>query len=274
MPGVTRVVLTLSMALGAVLVVAGAVTSAVGLVGLMLPAIKAGFVAISAAAAGVGSAIATYFLPVTAAIAGVVLAVYLLKRAWETNFGGIRDVVLGTWNKIKLVFEGVKTLISSLSGSTGQMSAELANRLKSAGLLGFVVTVFKVYYRVREYLSGLWEAFSHAFGRIRAILEPAVKAMISAYATLYKAIFSVVEIFGVSANSVDGSAWRQFGSVVGTVAGVLLQGLAYALRIVVWNITMVVKALAIVVRSVVWVGKVIVGSLIYATKFIYNFCFR
>ena len=271
MPGVTRVVLTLSMALGAVLVVAGAVTSAVGLVGLMLPAIKAGFIAISASAAGVGSAIATYFLPVTAAIAGVVLAVYLLKRAWETNFGGIRDVVLGTWNKIKLVFEGVKTLISSLSGSTGQMSAELANRLKSAGLLGFVVTVFKVYYRVREYLSGLWEAFSHAFGRIRAILEPAVKAMISAYATLYKAIFSVVEIFGVSANSADGSAWRKFGSVVGTVAGVLLQGLAYALRIVVWNITMVVKALAIVVRSVVWVGKVIVGSLIYATKFIYKF---
>ncbi len=56
----------------------------------MLPAIKAGFVAISAAATGVGSAIATYFLPVTATIAGVVLAVYLLKRAWETNFAGIR----------------------------------------------------------------------------------------------------------------------------------------------------------------------------------------
>ena len=91
------------------------------------------------------------------------------------------------------------------------------------------------------------------------------------YCEVYKAIFSVVEIFGVSANSVDGSAWRKFGSVVGTVAGVLLQGLAYALRIVVWNITMVVKALAIVVRSVVWVGKVIVGSLIYATKFIYKF---
>jgi len=95
--------------------------------------------------------------------------------------------------------------------------------------------------------------------------------MMSAYATLYKAIFSVVEIFGVSANSADGSAWRKFGAVVGTVAGVLLQGLAYALRIVVWNITMVVKALAIVVRSVVWVGKVIVGSLIYAAKFIYKF---
>jgi phage-related protein len=40
---------------------------------------------------------------------------------------------------------------------------------------------------------------------------------------------------------------------------------------VVWNITLVVKALAIVVRSVVWVGKVIVGSLSDATKFIYKF---
>jgi TP901 family phage tail tape measure protein len=271
MPGVTRVILTLSMALGAVLVVAGSVTSAVGLIGLMLPAVKVGFLAISTAAAGMGPTIAASFFPVTAVIAGVVLAVYLLKRAWETNFGGIRDAVSGAWNKIKLVFEGVKTLMGSLSGSTGQMSAELAEKLRSVGLLGFVITVFKVFYRVREGLAGLWGAFSHAFSRIRTILEPVTKSLGSAFGALFKAIFSVGEILGITANAADGSGWRTFGSVIGTVAGVLLQGLAYALRIVVWNITMVVKALAFVVKSVVWVGKVIVGSLIYALKFINKF---
>jgi len=271
MPGVTRVILGLSMALGTILVVAGAVTAAVGMVGLMLPAIKAGFVAISAALAGVGSAVATYFLPVTAIIAGVILSVYLLKRAWETNFGGIQDVITGAWNKISLVFQGIRELLGSLSGGVGQMSAELAQKLESAGLLGFVVTVFKAYYRVREALAGLWGAFSHAFGRIRAILEPTVRTLMSAYAALASAVFSVVEIFGVAASATDGSSWRTFGTVIGTVAGVLLQGLAFALKIVAWNLSLIVRALAVVVRSVVWVGKIIVGSLVGATKFIYKF---
>jgi hypothetical protein len=271
MPGVTRVVLGLSMALGTILVVAGAVTAAVGMVGLMLPAIKAGFVAISAALAGVGSAVATYFLPVTAIIAGVILSVYLLKRAWETNFGGIQEIITGAWNKVSLVFRGIRELVGSLSGGVGQMSAELAQKLQSAGLLGFVVTVFKAYYRVREAMAGLWGAFSHAFGRIRAILEPTVRTLMSAYAALASAIFSVVEIFGVAASTTDGSSWRTFGTVIGTVAGVLLQGLAFALKIVAWNLSLIVRALAVVVRSVVWVGKVIVGSLVGATKFIYKF---
>lgn len=271
MPGVTRVVLGLSMALGTILVVAGAVTAAVGMVGLMLPAIKAGFVAISAALAGVGSAVATYFLPATAIIAGVILSVYLLKRAWETNFGGIQEIITGAWNKVSLVFRGIRELVGSLSGGVGQMSAELAQKLESAGLLGFVVTVFKAYYRVREALAGLWGAFSHAFGRIRAILEPTVRTLMSAYAALASAVFSVVEIFGVAASATDGSSWRTFGTVIGTVAGVLLQGLAFALKIVAWNLSLIVRALAVVVRSVVWVGKVIVGSLVGAAKFIYKF---
>ena len=195
----------------------------------------------------------------------------MLKRAWETNFGGIQDVITGAWNKVSLVFQGIRELVGSLSGGVGQMSAELAKKLESAGLLGFVVTVFKAYYRVREALAGLWAAFSHAFGRIRAILEPTVRTLMSAYAALASAVFSVVEIFGVAASATDGSSWRTFGTVIGTVAGVLLQGLAFALKIVAWNLSLIVRTLAVVVRSVVWVGKIIVGSLIGATKFIYKF---
>jgi TP901 family phage tail tape measure protein len=271
MPGLTRVVLGLSMALGAILVAAGSVTAAIGLVGVGLPAVQAGIVAVGAALSGVGSVIATWFLPVTAVIAGVILAVYLLKRTWETNFGGIRDTVLAAWNKIRLVFEGIKALIGSLSSGMGQMSAELANKLKAAGLLGFVVTVFKVYYRVREALAGLWGAFSHAIERIHAILGPTVGALMSAFGALARAVFSVTEIFGIAAGSADGSTWRGFGVVIGTLAGVLLQGLAFALKIVAWNLTVIFRTLAVVVRAFVWAGKIIVGALVHAAKFINKF---
>lgn len=271
MPGLTRVVLTLSMALGAVLVVAGGVIAAAGTIGLMLPAIKAGLAAMGAAVAGVGSAFATYFLPVVAIIGGVVLAVYLLKRAWETNFGGIRDTILGAWEKVKLVFTGIRELISSLSGGSGRMSAELAKKLETAGLMGLVVTVFRVYYRVRQFLTGLWQAFSNAFGKIRAILGPAVSALMQAYGALYKAVFSVLEIFGLASSSADASSYRSLGETLGTVLGVIAKVGAYLLKFVIYNLVAVVKVVTWAVRAVVWLGKTIVTAFIEAGKFIYKF---
>lgn len=271
LPGVTAAVLTLSLGLGAILTVAGTVIAAVGTLGLLLPAIKAGFIAISAAVAGTGSILAAWFLPVTAAVAGVVLVIYALKQAWETNFGGIRDIVMGVWNKIQLAFDGIKTLISSLSGVTGQMSAELAAKLQAADLLGFVVKVFMVYYRVREFLTGIWEAFSSAFGKIRAILEPVVRELFTAFGGLYEAFGSVLAIFGSAATATDGSSWRKFGAVIGSVAGVLLQGLGLALKAVVWQIMLVVKTLTLIVNGAVWLGQIIGTVFSAASGFVYKF---
>lgn len=271
MPGLTRVLLTLSMALGAVLVVVGGVIAAAGTIGLMLPAIKAGLAAMGAAIAGVGSTFAAYFLPVVAIIGGVVLAVYLLKRAWETNFAGIRDTILGAWEKVQLVFQGIRALVTSLSGGAGTMSADLAQKLEQAGLMGLVVTVFRIYYRVRQFLTGLWEAFSDAFGKIRAILEPAVRALMQAYGMLYKAIFSVLEIFGLAASSADASSYRSLGETLGTVLGVIAKVGAYLLKFVIYNLAAVITVVAWVVRAVVWLGKTIVTAFIEAGKFIYKF---
>jgi phage-related protein len=237
----------------------------------MLPAIKAGLAAMGAAVAGVGSAFATYFLPVVAIIGGVVLAVYLLKRAWETNFGGIRDLVLGAWEKVKLVFQGIRELISSLSGGSGRMSAELARKLEQAGLMGLVVTVFRIYYRVRQFLTGLWQAFSNAFGKIRAILEPAVRALMQAYGALYRAVFSVLEIFGLAATSTDASSYRSLGETLGSILGVIAKVGAYLLKFVIYNLVAVIKVVTWVVGAVVWLGKTIVTAFIEAGKFIYKF---
>jgi len=270
-PGLTRAALTLAGALGIVLVVAGTVMAVIGLIGVTAPVISAGFAAIGATAAGVGAAIAAWFWPVTLAIAGVVAAVYLLRKAWTSNFGGIRDAVMGVWNRVSLVFQGIRALVTSLSGGVGQMSAELAQKLEAAGLMGFVVTVFRVYHRVREYLTGISEAFAHAFGRVRAILEPAVRSLIGAYAALYKALFSIFEVFGLVSTAADGSSFRSLSKAIGTVLGVLLQVAAYVIRYALMPITLVIKTLAVLVGAVAWVGKVIVGAFIMAGKFIVKF---
>lgn len=270
-PFLTGTVLTLSMALGAVLIVVGGVVAVAGTIGLMLPAIEAGFAAIGATLAGVGSAIAAWFWPVTLAIGGVILAVYLLKLAWESNFGGIRDLVMGFWNNVKLVFEGIQALISSLNGGVGQMSADLAQKLEAAGLMGFVTTVFRIYYRVRQYLTGLSEAFAHAFGRVRAILEPAVSSLIAAYGEFYKALFSIFEALGLVSTAADASSFKSLGSAVGTILGVMLQVSAYILRFIITPLAWVVLSLAIVVRAFTWALGLIIQGVIGAAKFIYQF---
>ncbi|HUT54401.1 MAG TPA: phage tail tape measure protein [bacterium] len=271
MPGVTRAVLTFSMALGAVLVVVGGVIAAVGTIGVALPAIKAGIVAMGASLSGVGAAIATYFLPVVAVIGGVILAVYLLKRAWETNFAGIRDTVMGAWNKVQLVFQGIRTLISSLKDGTGQMSADLAQKLEAAGLMGLVTTVFRIYYRVRQFLAGLHQAFAHAFERIGAILGPAVRSLLQAYGALYKAIFSVIGIFGMAATSADASTYKKLGQALGTVIGVIAQVGAFIVKCVINQLVFVIKVVTAVVRAVVWMATTIIGAFIAAAQFVFKF---
>ncbi len=270
-PGLTRVLLTLSIGLGAVLTVVGGAIAAVGTIGLMLPAIKAGLAAMGLSIAGIGAAFTTYFLPVVAIIGGVVLAVYLLKKAWESNFGGIRDMILGVWGRIKLVFGAIRALISSLTGGMGEMSAELAQKLEQAGLLGLVVAVFRVYYRVRQFLTGLQQAFSHAFGKIRAILEPPVGALVAAFGRLFQAIGSVTSIFSVAADSADASAFRTLGATLGAVLGVIAQIGGYLLKFVVYGLVGVIEVVAWVVRAFIWLGKVIVTALVEAGQYLYKF---
>ncbi len=270
-PGVTRVILTLSAALGVVLVVVGTVISAIGTIGIVLPAVQAGIAAMGATLSGVGAAVSAYFWPVVAVIAAVVVAVIALRRAWETNFGGIRDIVMGAWNKVSLAFQGIRALIGSLSGGSGQMSAELAKNLGAAGLMKFVTTAFQVYYRVRQFLTGLWQAFSSVFGSIRKILEPAIRAVMGAFSELGGALLSVFGIFGKTATAVDSSSFKSLGQILGKVLGVIVQMGVYVLRFVIYPLVFVIRTVALVVRAVVWLGRVIIGAFIAAAPYVYEF---
>ena len=124
------------------------------------------------------------------------------------------------------------------------MPAELAEKLEQAGLLGLVVTVFRVYYRVRQFLVGLRDAFARAFGQIREILEPPVRALVAAFGRLFQAIGSLIGIFTVVSDSADASAYRSLGAALGTVLGVLVKIIAVLLKVVIYGLVGVIKVIA------------------------------
>ncbi|MHB9129997.1 MAG: phage tail tape measure protein [Armatimonadota bacterium] len=263
-PGLTRAILATTLAVGALLVVVGGGMAILGSLGLLIPGIQAGLATVGPMLAGVAGAFTTNLLPVVLIVAGVIAAVWLLRQAWATNFGGIREVLTNAWTNIKAVFTGLFQLIASFNGVTGTMSAEVAGQLQQTGLLNFVVTIFQVYARVRSFLEGLWAGFSSFFGNIRAAIEPSVSALVHAFAGLFAAlgrVFGIVQSVKVEVAGTTGS-WRTFGQAVGEVLGFIGQVVATVFAGVVWVITGVVQVIRGVVTALGWLreGMTVVGN--------------
>ena len=270
-PGLTRAVLTLAMVLGGLLAIAGGVTAVVGTIGLLVPAVQAGFVALSAGAASAAAAIGAWLAPVLAAIAVIVAGVYLLKRAWQSNFAGIRDIVGNAWTRVRLVFEGIRQLVTSLRNGTGQLSADVAEQLQSMGLLGFVTTVFRLYHRVRVYLAAVRDAFVGSFASVRETIEPTVRALFQAYRELAGAIAFVFQSLtaGDGVGAVD--FWRAMGTAVGRTLGIMAKVAAVVWRFCVLPMIRLVRVLAVVIRVGFIVGRALTTAFIGGARFVWKF---
>ena len=127
--------------------------------------------------------------------------------------------------------------------------------------------MFRVYYRVRQFLTGLREAFASAFGKIRTILEPPVGALVAAFGRLFEAIGSVTSIFSLAADSADASSFRTLGATLGVIAQIG----GYLLKFVVYGLVDVIEVIAWVVRAFIGLGKIIVTTLVEAAKILYRF---
>lgn len=90
----------------------GPVLTVIGTLGIALPAIKAGFLAI-------GAVVGSVFSPIGLAIAAVVVAVGLLAAAWYTNFGGLRDYTVEVWNAIQTAASAGMNYLRSLWDTYG-----------------------------------------------------------------------------------------------------------------------------------------------------------
>jgi len=213
---------------------------------------------ITGALASVGAAFVAVSWPVWA----IVAVIGILYIAWRKNLGGMADIVSGWWNKISLVFQGVRAVFSSLSGTTGMIEGELSKDIKAAGLVGLVTTVGKVVYRIKMFFSGMWDAVKFSILGIADIFRPVFASIMSAVRPLwdiFKAVGSVIAqvgaaLWGVQA-STDVSSWKTFGEVVGIIVGGAFQMLAWAIRLVITPIKWLFDLVGLLLSGFVWLGE-------------------
>ncbi|WP_207309070.1 phage tail tape measure protein [Desulfobacter hydrogenophilus] len=228
-----------------------AFTAVCALSGIVIPFI-------TTALAGLAMAIAAVSWPVWA-VAAAVAALYL---SWKKNFGGIADIVTGWWNKISLVFRGVRAVFASLNGTHGMIEGELAKEIKAAGLVGLITTVSRVVFRIQSFFSGLWDAIKFSVAGVADILRPVFESFMGAVSPLldiFKAVGSAIgqvvsALFGFTA-STDVSGWRTFGEVIGIVVGAAFQLLAWAVRIALVPLQLVFDVVGVLLKAFVMLGE-------------------
>lgn len=195
----------------------------------------------------IGSAFSAVFWPITL-IAG---AVALLALAWKTDFAGIATTVTAFVNKVKLVFQGVLAIFKSLKDGRGELSADLAEKIEAAGLMGLVTTVSRVIFRVMTFFKGL------ASG-VRGAVQPAFTRLENAFRQVGNAVKSLFAPLGrlggglaKATGQTDSAPWASWGRVIGKIAG-------GALNIFIGAITIVVKVAA----GLISILRKVVGGLI------------
>jgi TP901 family phage tail tape measure protein len=248
---VGKAVIGVSAAIAVAVIAVTAFAGASALVAMALPFI-----------AGTLAAVGAAFVAISWPVWAIVAAIGVLYVAWRKNFGGIADIMAAWWNKISLVFQGVKAVFSSLNGTTGMIEGELSKNIKAAGLVGLVTTVGKVVYRIKMFFAGMWDALKFSILGIADIFRPVFASIMSAVTPLWdilKAVGSVIAqvgaaLWGVSA-STDVSSWRTFGEVVGIIVGGSIQMLAWAIRLVITPLKWLFDIIGFLLSAFVSLGE-------------------
>jgi len=122
--------------------------------------------AANGAAALVGGTLLKFLGPIFLLVG----AIYLLKLAWDRNFGGIRTIVDEWGKKISPVIEMVLMLITHVRASLAEFEGEAALRfknlkktLKGMGLYETTRGIARGLYRVGMFLYGVGEGFKGFF---------------------------------------------------------------------------------------------------------------
>ena len=176
----------------------------------------------------IGPIVYKALLPIKAAILGlgwpmlaVIGVIGLLYAAYRANFGGMADMLDRWYRNISLIFRGVQAVFSSLQGTTGKITGQLAKGLRSAGLISAVTTIGKIIYRLGLVIDGVKVGFQQTgralyvlFGRPLERIGLAIIACMDKLAGL-GGVFSDCFASGGPANA---AAWRGLGAAIGVLA--------------------------------------------------------
>lgn len=156
---------TIQVVIVAAVGIAGAVAGIVAAMVLLTPVITA-----TAASFAVLTAAASPFLIPILAITAAVAALYL---AWQTNFGGIRDVTAEVWTAIQPGFANIQGFLSNLGGLVGSAFGAFREALSPVldALNVFVTGALAGFPGWVRELGDRWNAVGIALQPIGSVLE-------------------------------------------------------------------------------------------------------
>ncbi|WP_027188381.1 phage tail tape measure protein [Desulfovibrio cuneatus] len=192
---------------------------AIWAVGAAMPFLSAGIGALKGALLGLGA-------PVWL-LMGLGYGLYL---AYKNNFGGMADTVNRWYDTISLVCQGVVAVFKTLSGGSGEIRGELAEKIEAAGLVGLVTNASKLAARFRWFFKAAFmQVQEHLFAfrqRFGAVLDK----FGNAFARIGERISRVLAmLFGGEVTS-GTDTWFRLGSLLGTVVCGALDAVAWALE--------------------------------------------
>jgi len=148
-----------------------------------------------------------------------------LYFAWKKNLGGVGDSVTEMFGKVKLAFSALSQLVSR--GWIDEKTFKSLTSDENAGVLGFVRKVWLWGNRIKNFLSGMWDAFLSATEK----LEPVFARLGEAWNVLAGA-FGLKAANDVKANAAAfdqfGAAGSKTGSILASIAGVGAKSLTIA----------------------------------------------
>jgi len=204
-------------AVSGILVLVGAALALKAAIGL----VSMGLGAVGVTLGGVVAAV----LPVVAVIGAVVGAVYLLRKAWETNLSGIRDFMQPIVDKIKLTFLSLYELFSG-----GGFTADTWKQLEAhSGIRDFAISVFMWVGRIENFFVGLRDGFVATMSKLGPALH-----------IVGESITRVTDAFGRLLGGKDSpdaaaTSFDRFGAVgvsVATIVGNVFTALANVAAVV------------------------------------------
>ena len=176
-PGLTRFVARSFVGLSSLLMVVGSIIIAIGAFRGMVPLLNMALASLGFQARVTGRSLVMLFAPLAITFAAFSAFVLAFRIIW-TRFDGVRVMITGFIDKIRLVNEVVRTLLGTLIGGYGTISGELYQKLEEAGLVPFAIALFMIAGRVRRFFEGLRDGFRYATQAISGFFDPFIHSIL------------------------------------------------------------------------------------------------
>lgn len=200
----------------ALFIIGGIVTAIGGLIGGVATAAVAvgGFVVLAKITAIALAAIIPIAIQIGVMFASLALGVFTLYQAWQTNFGGIRDIVFGVWGAIKTVTSTVISELKSIVENSGIVTWWSENYPLILQTIQTVSTAIRNY--IQFWLSAIQGFWQRHGEQILSIVRPYWEALKTLISNTLRIIGDVIKLIMQVINGDWRGAWNTFLDIVKT----------------------------------------------------------